>query len=159
MLSSIAFRKMPLASRGLLYTLRLEYWVQNPLPSNSYELAQLLRMDVDEVDQALQDLSAFLFEEKGFLVIPELEDYRQHLHARRNKQSEGGKLGASRVKANKRAKANFSEGNPQVSHGSTFGVSVQHSADQFNAAEHNPGQYSSVSMEDHSDWLCDYSSH
>lgn len=158
MLANIAFRKMPLASRGLLYTLRLENWVQTPLPSNSYDLAQLLRMDVDEVDKALQDMSAFVIGDKGLLFFPELEDYRQHLHERRNRQSEGGKLGASRVKAKKRAKASDVEGNPQGSFRSTYGSSVQQSADQSSAVELSSGQCSSVSKEDHSEWVDEYSS-
>lgn len=155
MLANFEFRKMSLTARGLLYTLRLENWVQTPIPSDALTMSQLLRFDFDEVVAALREIAPFLQEADGTLTFPELENYRQHLKEQREKKSEGGKVGAQRAKANKDKAAQISEvdpqGYPQVTTGSTQRFLVQKSKVQPNSA-----QLSSVSNSEHDKWINEY---
>jgi hypothetical protein len=96
------FRLMTLEERGLLFTLRLECWENKQVPISSCDLAKYTGCDITEIEKALTDNVKTFFEEKnGFFLSPELEDYRTHLAHRKEKQSQGGKLG-SRITNNKR---------------------------------------------------------
>lgn len=89
------FRQMSLAERGLLYTLRLECWTNFTVPSKKDELAKYLGLTIDELTDAYKTrLDAFIEVKGDDLRIPEIEDYRQHLNERKEKQSKGGKAGA-----------------------------------------------------------------
>jgi hypothetical protein len=111
-LSSKAFRVMNLSERGLLFTMRLECWANQSIPSLSNELAKYLGFNHQEVSDALSDnVESYFNNSGGSYVCPELEDYRQHLIEQREKQSSGGKKGAA--KTNKKLKETES-GNPQV---------------------------------------------
>ena len=46
MLANISFRSMDLAQRGLLYTMRLECWANESLPSNVDTLSNVLGQNV-----------------------------------------------------------------------------------------------------------------
>ena len=91
MLANVNFRQMPLAARGLLYTLRLECWENHRLPADLGKLASVLRFDESEIIAAMQWLDTFIRIKDGWLTSPELDDYRQHLADRRKAQSNGGK--------------------------------------------------------------------
>ena len=101
MLANINFRQMPLAARGLLYTLRLECWENHRLPSDSKKLANVLRFDEEEITSAMHWLDAFLKTNDGWLTSPDLEDYRKHLVDQKTAQSLGGKKGAAITNAGK----------------------------------------------------------
>ncbi len=97
-LSSKAFRVMNLSQRGLLFTMRLECWVNQALPSLSNELAKYLGVGHQELTEALSGEVISFFKDSGSLyTCPELEDYRQHLKEQREKQSAGGKKGAAKT--------------------------------------------------------------
>jgi len=101
MLANVNFRQMPLAARGLLYTLRLECWENHRLPADLGKLASVLRFDESEIIAAMQWLDTFIRTKDGWLTSPELDDYRQHLADRRKAQSNGGKKGAAKTNAGK----------------------------------------------------------
>ena len=101
MLANFQFRQMPLAARGLLYTLRLECWENHRLPADSKKLAGVLRFDETEIVAAMQWLDAFFHVDDGWLTSPDLEDYRKHLADQRRAQSNGGKKGAAKTNAGK----------------------------------------------------------
>ena len=101
MLANFQFRQMPLAARGLLYTLRLECWENHRLPADSKKLAGVLRFDETEIVAAMQWLDAFFRIDDGWLTSPDLEDYRKHLADQRRAQSIGGKKGAAKTNAGK----------------------------------------------------------
>jgi uncharacterized protein YdaU (DUF1376 family) len=98
MLANIHFRMLEPAERGILYTMRLECWVNHGLPTNPVMLAKILGADPGEVAAALPALKSFFREENNLLISPELEDYRAHLANSRAKQSEGGKKSAANKK-------------------------------------------------------------
>jgi len=94
-LTSLSFRKMTLQDRGLFYTMRLECWVNIRLPSNHDELAKVLGLPVEEVASSLDVVMPFFDLQDGFIICPELEDYRTQLADQKKKQSQGGKLGSA----------------------------------------------------------------
>lgn len=102
-LARLPFRTMTLQDRGLLYTMRLECWVNVRLPHNHNDLAKVLGVPVAEVTESLAAVMPFFEAVDGFIVSPELENYRAHLEDRKNKQSQGGKLGS--VITNKKRKS------------------------------------------------------
>lgn len=151
-LANVDFRKMSLSARGLLYTLRLETWIETPIPSDVFELSQLLRFDVHELEAALREIRPFLSEDKGQLRVPELDDYRQHLIDRREKQSAGGKEGARRANQKKsKAPDESQEVDYQVTQGLTTGSLVKKSTNQLSSAKN-----SHVSNEEVDSWISEY---
>lgn len=99
MMAKTEYRLMSLAGRGLLYTMRLECWVNKRLPPDAPRLARVLGFDADEVAALLPEVQPFFAVDQGGLYCPELEDYREHVDERRQKQSEGGKQTAAKHKA------------------------------------------------------------
>jgi hypothetical protein len=94
-LAQLPFRTMTLQDRGLLYTMRLECWVNVGLPNNHNDLAKVLGLPVAEVAASLAAVMPFFGVVDGFIISPELENYRAHLVERKSKQSQGGKRGSS----------------------------------------------------------------
>lgn len=121
-LANREYRLMPLAERGLLYTIRLECWENKQVPTSHYELAKYIGCDVADVKAALTDrVKSFLSEKDGSLTCPELDNYRQHLEDRKSKQSAGGRNGATITNRNRKNAAKqggvylaHETGNPQV---------------------------------------------
>lgn len=99
MMSRFEYRSLTLSSRGLLYTLRLECWVNQKLPSDPVKLSKILGLDSKEVNSLLPELTAFFVVEGEWLHSPDLEGYRDKVQDRRNRQVEGGKESRRRVKA------------------------------------------------------------
>lgn len=87
--------------------MRLECWVNARLPANPGDLSKVLGLTVAEVAASLPAVMPFFEVVDGYIVSPELEDYRAHLNERRHKQSQGGKRGSAitNVKRNRPAKA------------------------------------------------------
>lgn len=94
-LAQLPFRTMTLQDRGLLYTMRLECWVNVRLPQNHNDLAKVLGLPVTEVAGSLAAVMPFFEVVDGFIISPELENYRAHLAERKSKQSQGGKRGSA----------------------------------------------------------------
>jgi len=158
MLANNNFRMMSLEARGLWYTLRLEHWVENPLPADPVKLAKILRLDIDVVTNALQEHGDLIVISGGMINIPELDDYREHLSDIRRKQSTGGKEGAAiaRQNAKKRNRSGqpktHPEDDPRVNQASTGGFSVKNKSEQPNSEQPN----SVINKEDQ--WVADYES-
>lgn len=108
-LAQLPFRTMTLRNRGLLYTMRLECWVNWRLPHNHDDLAKVLGLSVDEVAGSLVAVMPFFKVVDGFIISPELESYRAHLADRKSRQSHGGKLGSAITnrKRNRPVKASY----------------------------------------------------
>ncbi len=94
-LAQLPFRTMSLQDRGLLYTMRLECWVNVRLPHSHNDLAKVLGLSVAEVADSLAAVMPFFEVVGGFIISPELESYRAHLVERKSKQSQGGKRGSA----------------------------------------------------------------
>lgn len=97
MMARLPYRAMSLAGRGLLYSLRLECWVNRCVPADPRTLAKVLGYECTEVENALHEVMPFFTVENGALYCPELEDYRNHITSIREKQSQGGKQGAAKT--------------------------------------------------------------
>ena len=105
-LANRAFRQLSLASRGLVWSMRLECWENHSVPSSSYQLARTLGYQQEELKEALTaDIYAFFEELDGVFICPELENYRSHLEEQRVAKSEGGKKGAAITNSNKTSKS------------------------------------------------------
>ena len=87
-LSKRAFRELDAAQRGLLYSIKLELWVNHTLPSSHQKLARILGFDVDFISKNLTELMPFLDVVGDDLVFRELEIYRAKQKVRRDAQSE-----------------------------------------------------------------------
>jgi hypothetical protein len=99
MMARIEYRVMPLAARGLLYSMRLECWVNRSIPSTPSVMARLLGYQPGEIEQALPFVLPFFQASGETLICTELESYRQHISDIRERQSEGGKASAARTNA------------------------------------------------------------
>lgn len=97
MMARTEYRVLSLEERGLLYTMRLECWVNGSLPSSPPTLSRVLGYTVDQVERALPGVGAFFLIDDGLIRCPELDDYKTHLDERRKRQSEGGKAGAAKT--------------------------------------------------------------
>ena len=106
-LAQLPFRTMTLQERGLLYTMKLECWVNVRLLHNDNDLAKVLGLPVAEVAGSIAAVMPFFEVVNGFIISPELENYRTHLADRKDKQSHGGKRGSAITngKLNRPAKA------------------------------------------------------
>lgn len=94
MLANVQYRTMNLAERGLLDTMRRECWVNHSLPDSPSILARVLGFNQQQIEDTLPCVMPFFLVVDSKIICPELEDYRAHLTAIREKQSEGGKRGA-----------------------------------------------------------------
>ena len=103
-MAQLSFRTMSLQDRGLLYTMRLECWVNMRLPNNHNDLAKVLGAPVAEVMASLPAVMPFFAIDGDFIISHELEDYRKHLADRKLKQSQGGKNGST-ITNSKRSRA------------------------------------------------------
>jgi hypothetical protein len=95
-LASRPFREADLATRGLIWTMEMECWVNHKLPSTTASLAKVLGFDACEIEAALPvAMSFFDIDDNREIYSPQLEDYRKHLSDIRDKQKAGGKKGAA----------------------------------------------------------------
>lgn len=104
MLASMQFREASLEARGLLWTIRLECWVNERVPADPERLARYLGVPRD-LKPLLAEVISFFEIERGCLICPDLEGYRDELDARWARQSAGGKAGAEKTNEGKRNKA------------------------------------------------------
>lgn len=92
MIARLDYRTLTLPQRGLLYSLRLELWVNQFLPESSEMIGRILGYDPAEVAAELPYVMPFLACENGRIFSPELEAYREHLNERHARQSDAAKL-------------------------------------------------------------------
>lgn len=142
MLANIRFRTMTPAERGLLYTMRLECWVNHGVPKDAVTLAKVLGFSQSEVATALPAVAQFFGEANGLFISPELEDYRAHLAGIRVKQAAGGKKGAEKTNGKHKSSGTTAaqgiqadSGNSQLPRDSTCESLVQ-----FSPVQSNPTQ-------------------
>lgn len=103
MMATVAYRTMTLAERGLLYSLRLECWVNRRLPADPAKLARVIGFDALEVQRALPAVMPFFDISDEEIFSPELDDYRAYLEDRHERQSKGGKRGAEKTNDKRKA--------------------------------------------------------
>lgn len=152
-LSKLPFRVMSLQDRGLLYTMRMECWVNQRLPADPASLALVLGISVDEVEESLPSVMLFMAISEGFIVCPELENYRQSLIERREKQSQGGKTGAKITNKKRSATGkptSKATSKPQVSRRGNDESLVQ------SRPEQNSQNHSNHQEEELDPWIVDY---
>lgn len=101
-MATIEYRLLSLAERGLLYSMRLECWVNQQLPSDPEKLAKTLGFTREEILAALPSILYFFEDRGGLLTSPELENYRANLTERLKRQSSGGRNGAAKTNETKR---------------------------------------------------------
>lgn len=144
------FRKMSLSERGLFFTMYLESWANERLPTNSEELAKYLGLNYEQIKTNLsQYVIAFFTTLDGEYVCPELEDYRHSLEVRRQKQSTGGIDGARRKKNKQQNQSNI-EGQPI---GIPEGSLIQSNTNQYKS---NSYLKKDLLDEDSEKWLKNY---
>lgn len=151
MMARTDYRVLSLQARGLLYSLRLECWVNGAMPADAGVLARVLGFSHEEVAGVLMEVRPFFVEQNGQLRCPELDDYRTHLNQRRERQSQGGRAGAKTTNAarSQPKKSATPTGKTRAGRGSLVQLSsVQPSPDQPNTAM-NEGQSSD-------DWANEY---
>lgn len=91
MLARREYRAMTLAERGLLYSLRLECWVNRTAPADPAILAKVLGYSADEVRAALPAVLAFFTVSGDEVFSSELDDYRAYRARIRNDQVRSAK--------------------------------------------------------------------
>jgi hypothetical protein len=101
MMARFEYRTLTLAQRGLLYSMRLECWVNQFLPDSPEVLARILGFDPEEIAAELPYVMAFFEVENGRITSPDLEGYRQRVEGIRERQAQGGKVGAAKTNARK----------------------------------------------------------
>lgn len=144
------YRKMSLSERGLFFTMYLESWANERLPTNSEELAKYLGLNHEQIKTNLsQYVIAFFTTLDGEYVCPELEDYRHSLEVRRQKQSTGGTDGARRKKIKQQNQSKI-EGQPI---GIPEGSLIQSNTNQYKS---NSYLKNDVLDQDSADWAKDF---
>ena len=149
LLSDKNFRKMSLTERGLFFTMYLESWANERLPTNIKELARYLGLDEMQVENNLTKYVCIFFKvENDEFICPELEDYRKSLDERKKKQSDGGKKGAQ-IKKNKQQNQSTDEGQPLgLPEGSLIQTNTKQNNSKSSLKEELP--------DDINEWLRDY---
>lgn len=151
MLADKQFRLMSLEERGLLFSMRLECWVNNDVPAQAESLAKYLGQNCDAVQRALTPQVLSFFKKQGsVLICPELENYRQHLNERSARQSEGGKKGAAKVNSASKAAKALIQSTGAIPPSASPGKPPTHP--QVSREQTGPHSNS----EDHEKWLDDY---
>lgn len=163
MLANIDFRKMSLQERGLLYTFRLECWVNHSIPSDSTELAKILGLTVDEVNESMPAVMSHFVRDGASICSPELRDYRTHIEKQRLKQSEGGRRGAGATNSKRKRKRKTKTTNDSDSATSTATPTRTPSASErlLSTVQSSTDQSKPVSMKEFSgnDFVKDYEDH
>lgn len=100
-LASMSFREASIAARGLLYTLRLECWVNGKVPSDPKRLSRVLGVP-DDLALLLPEIASFFDIDGEHMTCIDIELYRAEAKARQEKLSAGGKAGADKTNFNRR---------------------------------------------------------
>lgn len=161
MMAKVDYRILSLAQRGLLYSMRLECWVNHSLPEYPSTLATVLGFSVEEIKVALPAVMPFFVAVDGKIVSPELDDYRAHLDGIKDKQSKGGKLGAGLTNGKRKPrKAQNNSGDSTTN--PTTNSRLTRSSTRDSLVQLNPVQNSQKQslvgdeLSPHDEWLGDY---
>ncbi len=148
-LSTREFKFMTMEERGLLYTIKLDCWLNNSVPSNHEELAKYFGVSVSEINRSLtENVKSFLKHIGDSYECTDIEIYRSQLNARLQKQSNGGKKGAKTTNEKRSKSATNSELSQQVTDESLIKTS------QFKTIKTQ-----SVEKNDNDSWIEDYENH
>ena len=151
-LAQLPFRAMNLQDRGLLFTMRLECWVNMRLPDTHNDLAKVLGLPVNQVSKSLDNVKTFFVEKSGFFISPDLEDYRAHLADRKKKQSQGGKRGSRITNSNRLAKTKDITSTSQLPRHGTNESLVQTSKDKLSQNQFIKKEVASIN----DSWIDEY---
>lgn len=92
------FRDMTAAERGILWSMRLECWVNARVPKDTERLARRLGYLPDELAVFLTDRVLAFFadmpDQPDYLHCPELTSYRMQLAEKHQERSQAGRRGA-----------------------------------------------------------------
>ena len=109
-MSTIQYRSMSLAERGLMMTMQNECWVNDSAPSDIKVLAKILGYSENEIQEYLTpNVMHFFYKDDDKIISPELLAYRKELDDRLMRQIEGGKKGAM-IKKEKEVTSSYPEG-------------------------------------------------
>lgn len=104
MMSRFEYRTLTLAQRGLLYSMRLECWVNQFLPESPEIMARILGFDPAEIAAEVPFVMSFFDVKNGRIFAPDLEAYRARVEGIRDRQSAAAKgTNAKRKEAKIRA--------------------------------------------------------
>ncbi len=123
MMARFEYRTLTLAQRGLLYSMRLECWVNQFLPESPEVLARILGFDTAEIAAELPHVMPFFDIESGRITSPDLESYRQRVEGIRERQARGGKAGAAKTNSRRTRAVTGVSGSPGNSTGKPPGNS------------------------------------
>jgi len=151
-LTSLSFRKMTLQDRGLLFTMRLECWENVRLPDTHNELAKVLGLPVGEIAESLSAVMPFFDLQDGFIICPELEDYRAHLSDQRKKQSQGGKRGSAITNSNRHTKTKDITSSSRLPRQGSDDSLVQSSTEKLSQTQSIKKEVNPI----HSAWVAEY---
>lgn len=104
-LAKSSFRELTLQEKGLLYTLKLECWVNKSLPKCSKKLAIYAGATEQEISDILPKIMQFFAEKNSRISSPELDNYRAHLE----KISEARRNGAKATNSIKSSKKHIAQ--------------------------------------------------
>lgn len=107
MMARLDYRRLSFEERGLLFTLRLECWVNKSLPADYGDLAKVLGCSESTVAKLFPALLPFfsISNDTNTISCPELEQHRSHILGVRHAQSMGGKKTAAAKKVEKNKKS------------------------------------------------------
>jgi hypothetical protein len=118
----------------LLYTLRLECWVNKSVPSEIPILAKVLGVPLEGLHESMKALTPFFAVKDQAFYSVELEDYRAYLAGIHEAKSQGGKKGAASTNARYKSASNESRDTRQLTRDYLDKPSEdQHSQDQSNS--------------------------
>lgn len=163
MLANRCFRLMTLEQRGLLYTLRLECWVNGSVPGDPALLARMLAVDRDEVAPLIAAIDPFM-EAAGNaeLRFADLERYRREQMVRREKLKSGAAATNSKRRASMPSKsASAVQESPSKSLGVSLGDALGESplrGKERSGAELKGEASSGKDDDQHKNWLKEYNS-
>ncbi len=134
MLANYNFRSLSLPARGLLYTLRLERWVNKSVPSDIQILAKVLGVPLEGLHELMRALTPFFSVKDEAFYSLELEDYRAYLTGLHEAKSQGGKKGAALTNARFQSPLDQDRDTRQLTRDCLDKPSKgKHSKDQFNS--------------------------
>jgi len=122
MMARFDYRTLSLAQRGLLYSMRLECWVNQYLPESPEIIARILGFDHAEIAAEIPFVMSFFDVQNGRIFAPDLEAYRERLNFIKDRQAEGGRAGAKKTNTRKTRTSKGSarrSGNPTTEPAST----------------------------------------
>lgn len=112
LLADHRFRSMTFGERGLLFTIKLECWVNERVPKDSTALENFIRATSDEMQRFFTPrVRSFLSEGEKHFLFPELENQKFNFQLKRSLQSKGGRNGGLKTQSKNREKP--SESVPQ----------------------------------------------